>query len=120
MPTSAAPLRVLVADDEAIARRRLLRLLQAIPDVVSCGECTDGTEVLARIREGGVDVVLLDIHMPGLTGLDAMELMPLDGPYVVFCTAHPDHAVKAFDAWAPSAPHEVTPMQSPAAVKEVA
>jgi two-component system LytT family response regulator len=47
-----------------------------------------------------VDVVLLDIHMPGLTGLDAMELMPLDGPYVVFCTAHPDHAVKAFDAGA--------------------
>jgi two-component system LytT family response regulator len=101
MPSTVeAPLRVLVADDEALARRRLLRLLQAIPGVESVGECTDGAEVLDRIREGGVDVVLLDIHMPNLTGLDAMELMPLDGPYVIFCTAHPDHAVKAFDAGA--------------------
>lgn len=93
-------LQVLVADDEALARRRLQRLLQAIPGVQACGECTDGAEVIARVREGGVDVVLLDINMPGLDGWDALALLPDNAPYIIFCTAHPDHAVKAFDAGA--------------------
>lgn len=93
-------LRVLVADDELLARKRLLRLLTAIPEVEVCGECQDGASVLARVASGGVDLVLLDIQMPGLSGLEAMELFPLDGPYVIFCTAHPDHAVQAFDAGA--------------------
>lgn len=96
----ADPLRVLVADDEAMARRRLLRLLEAIPDVRLAGECADGDEVLERVRGGGVDVVLLDIQMPGLTGLDALALLPAEGPVVVFCTAHAEHAVAAFDAGA--------------------
>ncbi len=93
-------LRVLVADDEQLARRRLVRLLSAMPDVELAGECEDGEKALARIRQGGVDVVLLDIQMPGLSGLEAMELLPEDAPYVIFCTAHPDHAVSAFDAGA--------------------
>ena len=95
-----SPLRVLVADDEQLARTRLLRLLGSIEGVEACGECADGTEVLERVRQGGVDVVLLDIQMPKLTGVEALELMPTGGPYVIFCTAHPDHAVKAFDAGA--------------------
>ncbi|MBI3185990.1 MAG: response regulator transcription factor [Myxococcales bacterium] len=90
-------LRVLVADDELLARKRLSRLLSAMPGVEPCGECQDGEEVLKRVRQGGVDVVLLDVQMPGLSGVDAMALLPADGPYVVFCTAHPDHAVEAFD-----------------------
>jgi two-component system, LytTR family, response regulator len=93
-------LSVLIADDELLARKRLTRLLSAMPEVALCGECKDGEEVLARVREGGVDIVLLDIQMPGLTGIDAMGLLPKDGPYVIFCTAHPDHAVEAFDAGA--------------------
>ena len=95
---SAEPLRVLVADDEAMARRRLLRLLEAMPDVRLAGECADGDEVLERVRGGGVDVVLLDIQMPGLTGLDALALLPAEGPVVVFCTAYAEHAVAADDA----------------------
>lgn len=94
------PLRVLVADDEPMARRRLARLLGAMDDMALVGECQDGEEVLARVREGGVDVVLLDVRMPGLSGLDALSLLPPDGPTVVLCTAHPDHAVEAFDAGA--------------------
>jgi len=93
-------LRVLVADDELMARRRLLRLLKAVSDVEVAGEAEDGAQVLRRIHEGGVDAVLLDIQMPGLTGLEAMRLMPADGPYVIFCTAHSEHAVDAFDAGA--------------------
>ncbi len=102
MTDAPSPLRVLVADDEAMARRRLLRLLSALPDVQIAGECVDGDEVLERVRLGGadVDLVLLDIEMPGLSGLDALALLPPDGPVVVFCTAHAEHAVAAFDVGA--------------------
>lgn len=93
-------LRVLVADDELMARRRLLRLLRQLPSVEPCGECSTGAEVLQRVAAGGVDVVLLDIDMPGLSGMEALRLIPEDGPYVVFCTAHSQHAVEAFDAGA--------------------
>jgi two-component system LytT family response regulator len=94
------PLQVLVVDDEAIARRRLMRLLQSVPDVRLCGECADADEALERVRAGGVDVVLLDIQMPGLSGLDVLGLLPDDGPVVIFCTAHAEHAVAAFDVGA--------------------
>ncbi|QRN95572.1 response regulator [Archangium violaceum] len=90
-------LRVLIADDELVARKRLARLLTAFPDVSVCGEAADGEAVLAAVRAGGVDVVLLDIHMPGLSGMDALALLPEDGPRVVLVTAHADHAVDAFE-----------------------
>jgi two-component system LytT family response regulator len=93
-------LKVLVADDEALARQRLTRLLGALPDVEVVGEAKDGDEVLTRIAAGGVDVVLLDIQMPRLTGVEALALWPADGPMVVFCTAHAEHAVTAFDSGA--------------------
>ena len=93
-------LRVLVCDDELMARKRLVRLLSAMPDVEVAGESTDGDEVLARIEGGDVDVVLLDIHMPKLTGTEAFALMGEGGPLVIFTTAHPDHAVQAFDGGA--------------------
>jgi two-component system LytT family response regulator len=95
-----AGLRVLVADDEVMARRRLLRLLAALPDVRVAGECADGDEVLERLGAGDVDLVLLDVQMPNLSGLDALALWPPAGPVVVFCTAHAQHAVSAFDVGA--------------------
>jgi two-component system LytT family response regulator len=100
--TAAAtpPLRVLVADDEATARKRLVRLLGAMPDVALAGECADAQEVLALVRAGDVDVVLLDIQMPELSGLEALQLFPAGGPPVIFCTAHAAHAVSAFDVGA--------------------
>lgn len=90
-------LRVLIADDELVARKRLARLLGAMPDVEVCGEAADGEAVLAAVRAGGVDVVLLDIHMPGLSGLDALALLPEGKPRVIFCTAHSEHALEAFE-----------------------
>ncbi|QSQ10702.1 LytR/AlgR family response regulator transcription factor [Myxococcus landrumensis] len=90
-------LRVLIADDELLARKRLSRLLSALPDIEVCGEAADGEAVLAAVRAGGVDVVLLDIHMPGLSGLDALALLPQGRPHVVLCTAHAEHAVEAFE-----------------------
>lgn len=91
-------LRVLVADDELLARRRLTRLVGAMPGVELVGECERGDEVLARAREA--DVLLLDVQMPGLTGLEALQLLGEDGPYVVLCTAHAEHALSAFEAGA--------------------
>lgn len=91
------PLRVLIADDELVARKRLTRLLAAFPDVTVCGEAADGEAVLQAVRAGGVDVVLLDIHMPGLSGMDALALLPEGGPRVILVTAHADHAVEAFE-----------------------
>jgi two-component system LytT family response regulator len=93
-------LKVLIADDEQLARARLTRLLSAMEDVELLGEARDGDEVLTRVRAGGVDLVLLDIQMPKLTGTEAMSLWPPDGPQVIFCTAHAEHAVKAFDTGA--------------------
>ena len=93
-------LRVLVADDELLARRRLLRLLAALSSVEVIGECTDGDAVLQRLAAPGgadVDVVLLDIHMPRLSGVEAMALWPDEGPEIVFTTAHAEHAVAAFE-----------------------
>ena len=93
-------LRVLIADDEEIARRRLARLLKGLADIELVGECKDGTEVLREVAKGDIDVLLLDIQMPGLTGLEAMALLPDRCPYVIFCTAYAEHAVEAFDVGA--------------------
>lgn len=96
---SSATLQVLIADDELLARRRLARLLAALPGVALVGECSSGQELLATLarREHEVDLVLLDIHMPGLTGLETGALLPEDGPYIIFITAHEEHALAAFD-----------------------
>jgi len=91
-------MRVLIADDEALARQRLRRLLGALDDVEVVGECKDGQEVLQRLRNDvSIDVVLLDIHMPGLDGMEALSLLDDDAAHVVFCTAHADRAVEAFE-----------------------
>lgn len=97
MPSTT--LRVLIADDELLARRRLARLLAELPGVTLVGECSGGQELLAALErdEHGVDLVLLDIHMPGLTGLETGALLPEDGPYIIFITAHEEHALAAFD-----------------------
>lgn len=93
-------LRVLVCDDELIARRRAARLLAEQPGVEVVAECASGGEVLARLAVEDIDLVVLDIHMPGMTGLETALQMPEDRPYLIFLTAHPEHAVAAFDVGA--------------------
>jgi two-component system response regulator AlgR len=95
-------LRVVIADDEAPARARLRELLddcaQSLPlDVV--GEAANGRDLLDVLADADADVVLLDIRMPGMDGLEAaahIGRMP-DPPRVVFTTAYDTHAVAAFE-----------------------
>ena len=94
-------LRVLVVDDEALARSRLRTLLADCrePDVVQLAEAGNAVQALESLRWQLVDLVLLDIHMPGLDGLAlAAALRDLEKPpAIVFVTAHAEHAVRAFE-----------------------
>jgi two-component system, LytTR family, response regulator len=88
-------MRVLVVDDEPVARRRLIRLLGQIEDVVVAGEAEDGNQALERIAALAPDLVLLDIRMPGLDGLTVARRRDL--PPIIFTTAYARHAVEAFE-----------------------
>ena len=91
-------LRVVVADDEAVARSRVRRLLAAHNDVVIAAEAADGPSAVDAIVTHRPDVVFLDIRMPELDGFEVLaELDPSEVPAVVFVTAYSDHAPKAFD-----------------------
>jgi two-component system, LytTR family, response regulator len=93
--------RVLVVDDEPLARAHLCALLAARDDVEVVGECGDGRSAVERIDADAPDVVLLDIHMPELSGLEVVREIGADRmPTVVFVTAHDDHALEAFEAQA--------------------
>lgn len=91
------PLRVLICDDELMARRRAKRLLAAMSDVHVAAECENAEEVRARLAEGELDVLLLDVQMPGETGLQLAATLPDPKPFLIFVTAHAEHAVSAFD-----------------------
>lgn len=94
-PTEA--LRVLAADDELVARKRLVRLLSAMRGVELLDCHADAEAVLRAVGVQPVDVLVLDIQMPGLSGLELHALLPEPAPYVIFATAHPEHAVQAFE-----------------------
>lgn len=94
------PLRLLIVDDEPPARDRLRRLVGELPDCVLAGEAATGLEALDAVARLHPDVVLLDIRMPGMDGLEAARhLAKLDEPpAIVFTTAYDQYAVDAFDA----------------------
>lgn len=95
---SGARIRVLVADDEPAARAALTSLVNADPSLELIAECTDGSEALSRATELVPDLLILDVRMPGASGLEVVAALPEDSrPLVVFATAHDDHAVDAFD-----------------------
>ncbi len=90
-------LRVLFADDEAMARKRMRRLLEAQPDVEIVAECTSGQDALLCLDAHAVDVALLDVHMGLVSGLEVSELAAELGVEVILTTAHQEHAVEAFE-----------------------
>lgn len=95
-----ARLRTILVDDEPPARQWLGSLLKAEPDVDVVAECSDGQEALEAIEREKPDLVLLDVEMPGLGGLDVVESLGDSAPAVVFVTAFEQYAARAFDVQA--------------------
>jgi len=94
-------IRVLIADDEAPARRKLRAHLAGRPGVEVAGEAADGLQAVEAIRELHPDLVFLDIQMPGLSGFEVIESVGVDQmPTVVFVTAYDEFAVEAFEVQA--------------------
>jgi two-component system LytT family response regulator/two-component system response regulator AlgR len=90
--------RVLIVDDEPLARRRLVQLLAARPDVEIAGEAESGREALKLAETLRPDVLLLDIEMPGVNGFAVLKGLPQGcAPAIIFVTAFQDHAVTAFE-----------------------
>jgi len=96
-----APLRTLLVDDEPLARERLRALLRSDTTVEVVGECASGTEAIAAIKGTPLDLVFLDMQMPGCNGLQVLAGIPEENrPGIIFATAHERFAVDAFDVQA--------------------
>lgn len=96
----SVPLPVLIVDDEPPARERLERLIGELPGWTVAGSCASGTEALEQVESTRPAIVLLDVRMPGMTGIEtAKRLAELPSPpAVVFTTAYDQYALDAFDS----------------------
>jgi two-component system LytT family response regulator len=91
-------MRILIVDDERPARDKLRRMLTLEPDIGAIDEARDGVEALERLAAFAPDLLLLDIQMPEISGLDVAASLPAPAPLVVFVTAYDEYAIRAFDA----------------------
>ena len=92
--------RTVLVDDEAVARRRMRRLLASEQDVAIVEECGNGAEAVTVIRREAPDLVLLDVQMPELNGFEVIERLGDHLPCVIFVTAFDRYAMRAFDVHA--------------------
>jgi two-component system LytT family response regulator len=93
--------RILIVDDEAVARHRIRRLLAAETDVDIVGECADGACAVRAIANDKPDIVFLDVQMPELDGFEVvMSIAAAERPGIVFVTAFDRYALRAFDVHA--------------------
>ncbi|HVA63022.1 MAG TPA: LytTR family DNA-binding domain-containing protein [Terriglobales bacterium] len=97
--TAGATVRVVVVDDEAPARRKLVRMLAAEGGVEVVAQAGDGAAALAAVTSVRPELVFLDVQMPGMSGLEVAERLAADGSsaHVVFATAHDEFALRAFE-----------------------
>ncbi len=93
-------IRTLVADDEPIARARMLALLSDEPDIEVVGECASGSQTMTAIERTSPDLVFLDIQMPQMDGLTLARTLGRTMPAVVFVTAYDEYALGAFEVHA--------------------
>lgn len=94
-------LKALIADDEPLARERLRFLVSEDEEIAIAGECRNGREVVAALKENRYDVLFLDIQMSGGSGFEIIEQVGVAHmPFTVFVTAHNHYAVKAFEVHA--------------------
>jgi two-component system, LytTR family, response regulator len=91
-------LRVIIVDDEPLARERVRTFLAEEPDTEVLAECADGTAAVKAIEQHRPDLVFLDVQMPRLTGFEVLEALDEDVvPAIIFTTAHDQHAIRAFE-----------------------
>ena len=91
-------IRILIVDDEPLARLGVITRLHAYSDMIVVGECATGEEALRAISHLTPDLVFLDIEMPGITGIELVQLLPKGyTSHFIFLTAHDEYAVNAFD-----------------------
>lgn len=101
MTGAAPPIRVLLVDDEILAREMVREMLTDDPDVEIVGECVNGREAVEVIRETAPDLIFLDVQMPELGGFEVLEnLGDAKIPRVIFITAYDQYAVRAFEVHA--------------------
>jgi two-component system, LytTR family, response regulator len=93
------PLRIVVVDDEALARAVVREYAAAAPDLEIVADCANGFEAVKAVAELKPDLVLLDVQMPKLDGFEVLELLGRDQP-VIFITAYDQYALKAFEVHA--------------------
>jgi two-component system LytT family response regulator len=97
-------LQLVIADDEVLARQKLLQLLRDEPDIEVVGEGASAAETIDLVQLTQPDVLLLDIRMPGMDGFDVISALscssPPDLPSIIFTTAHDQYALKAFEVHA--------------------
>ena len=87
--TQTQPLKIMLADDEPLARGYLEELLKAVPGIEVLGSFKNGSEILKACRKDPPDVLILDIEMPGLTGFDVVKRLQSDDmPSIIFATAY--------------------------------
>jgi two-component system, LytTR family, response regulator len=90
-------IRLVIVDDEQPARDRLRQLLAGEEDIEIAGEAEDGLQALERVSELKPDLLLLDIQMPGCSGLEVAASLARPRPAIIFCTAYEQYAVDAFE-----------------------
>jgi two-component system, LytTR family, response regulator len=92
------PIRALIVDDEALARKFIRRLLKDDRDFEIIGECSNGKETVATIRKENPDIVFLDVQMPEMDGLAVLESIGIERlPEIIFTTAYEQYAIRAFE-----------------------
>ena len=94
--TEAAPLRAFLVDDEPLALERLERLLASFPELQIAGKAHDPEEAVSALNIRQVDVLFLDIQMPGMNGFELLSRLSMQ-PFVIFTTAFDQHALRAFE-----------------------
>jgi two-component system LytT family response regulator len=98
LPTDTL-VRTVIADDERLARQKLLILLESEPTVKVLAECQDGRQTVSAIRTLRPDMLLLDIQMPDLDGFQVLKEIPAEEmPVVIFTTAYDQYAIRAFES----------------------
>lgn len=90
-------MKCIVVDDNKMARMAVKQLVTQVPNLELVAECSDASETLSILNSNGIDLLLLDIEMPGMTGIDLIKKLGNTKPLIIFTTAKTDYAVEAFE-----------------------